>query len=128
MHSHICFFLVQPCIAEHDGAYSCQKAAICSVNCQCNVRLSNITTNQQKVGACSDLINNLGSDAVTSTSDTPVSCNFALVTWQKYLREHLNSMFFEICSLDNSFAYKFRSHTSVSNMNSPVLCTLSCSG
>ena len=31
-HSHICFFLsVHPCNAEHDGAYSCQESAICSV-------------------------------------------------------------------------------------------------
>ncbi len=77
-HSHICFFLsVQPCNAEHDGAYSCQKSAICSVNCQCNIRLASIMTNQQKVGACANLINNKGSDRVITTSDTSVSCNFA---------------------------------------------------
>ncbi len=73
-HSHTYFFLsVQPCNAEHDGVYSCQKSAICSVNCQCNLRLADITANQQQVGACADLINNKASDWVISTSDTSVS-------------------------------------------------------
>ena len=40
----------------------------------------------KKVGACADLIDNKSSDRVISTSDTSVSCNFTLVTWQKYFR------------------------------------------